>query len=65
MKWLDAFSENSARTLARRTSRRSVLAGLGSLLLGAASVPLLPVARGADAKPAGGASKADPGDPQS
>jgi methylamine dehydrogenase light chain len=72
MRWLDAFSENSARALARRTSRRSVLAGLGSFLLGAASVPLLPVARGAESKPAGGAAApsaaataADPGDPSS
>jgi len=76
MKWLDALSENSARALARRTSRRSVLAGLGTFLLGAAAVPLLPVARGADSKPAGDASgaaaapgtaapKADPGDPSS
>jgi len=29
MKWLDVFAENSARSLARRTSRRSVIAGLG------------------------------------
>jgi len=60
-------AENSARMLARRTSRRSVLAGLGTLFLGVAAVPLLPVARGADAKPAGpaGASGADPGDPSS
>src|SRR5258708_33522551 len=70
MKWLDALSENSARALARRTSRRSVLAGLGTFLLGATAVPLLPVARGADTKPAGDASgvsapKADPGDPSS
>src|SRR6266851_1998795 len=75
MKWLDTLSENSARALARRTSRRSVLAGLGSFLLGATAVPLLPVARGADTKPAGKAPgaaapgavapKADPGDPLS
>jgi methylamine dehydrogenase light chain len=76
MKWLDALSENSARALARRTSRRSVLAGLGTFLLGAAAVPLLPVARGGEPKPAGDASgaaaapgtaapKADPGDPSS
>ena len=73
MKWLDALSENSARALARRTSRRSVLAGIGTFFLGCAAVPLLPVARGADIKPAGGASGAavpgnaspDPGDPSS
>ena len=57
MKWLDAFSENSARALARRTSRRSVLAGLGSMLLGAGMVPLLPVARGAETKPGGAAPR--------
>ena len=65
MQWLDVFFESSARSLARRTSRRSVLAGLGSMLLGAGMVPLLPVARGAEAKPGGAApaSGADPGDP--
>jgi len=66
MKWLDELFEDSARSLARRTSRRSALAGLGSLLLGAGVVPLLPVARGAETRPgtspAGGA---DPGDPTS
>jgi len=65
MKWLDMFAENSARALARRTSRRSVIAGLGSLLLGTAAVPLLPVARGADTHPKGDAPDADPGDPLS
>jgi len=72
MKWLDAISEGSTRALARRTSRRSLLAGLGALLLGAAAVPLLPVARGAapaPAEPRPGAGKAaagaDPGDPAS
>ncbi len=65
MKWLDAFSENSARALARHTSRRSVLAGLGSFFLGAGCVPLLPVARGAETKLADGAPGLDPGDPSS
>ncbi|MGO9425388.1 MAG: methylamine dehydrogenase light chain, partial [Steroidobacteraceae bacterium] len=65
MKWLDALAENSARVLARRTSRRSVLGGVGAFLLGATAVPLLPVARGAETKPAGGAPGADPGDPSS
>ena len=63
MQWLDEFSEASARALARRTSRRSVLAGIGSFLLGATAVPLLPVARGAETQ--GGAGNADPGDPSS
>jgi methylamine dehydrogenase light chain len=65
MKWLDGFAEHSARTLALRTSRRHVLAGLGSFLLGAGAVPLLPVARGADTKPNPGGASSDPGDPQS
>ncbi|HUX72481.1 MAG TPA: methylamine dehydrogenase light chain [Steroidobacteraceae bacterium] len=65
MKWLDAFAENSARALARRSSRRSVLGGLGSLLLGAAAVPLLPVARGAEVKRAGAASNPHWNDPSS
>ncbi len=59
MKWIDQLVEGTARGLARRTSRRSVVTGLGGLLFGAA-VPLLPVARGADTKPG-----ADPGDPLS
>jgi methylamine dehydrogenase light chain len=63
MKWIDVILEHSARALVRRTSRRSVLAGLGSMLLGAGTVPLLPVARGADAQPAAPSSGSDPGDP--
>ena len=43
MKWLDRLAEGSVRAVARRTSRRSVLAGLGTLLVGAAAIPLLPV----------------------
>ena len=46
MKWIDRFSENSARSMARQSSRRSFVARLGTLMLGAAAVPLLPVARG-------------------
>ena len=63
MKWLDAIAELSARSLARRSSRRSVLAGMGSVLLGAAAIPLLPVARGAESKPADGSAGSD--DPSS
>jgi methylamine dehydrogenase light chain len=61
MKWLDLLAEGSARSLARRSSRRSLLGALGGLLVGVAGLPLLPVARGAT-KPAAPVS-ADPGDP--
>src|SRR5215212_6733425 len=49
MKWLDSLTESSTRSMARRTSRRSLLASLGAALMGAATLPLLPVARGAAA----------------
>lgn len=61
MKWFDALIEDSTRAVARRTSRRSLLASLGSVLIGATAVPLLPIARGASAaeKPSeGGEAKA-------
>jgi methylamine dehydrogenase light chain len=55
---IDRWFSQSARRLARRTSRRSFLTRLGALLLGGAAVPLLPVAR------AGAASRAPlPGEP--
>jgi methylamine dehydrogenase light chain len=46
--------ERGARQLARRTSRRGLLARAGSALVGAAAIPLLPVARaaGEPARPA-------------
>jgi methylamine dehydrogenase light chain len=49
MKWLDNLTTQSSRTLAQRTSRRSLLTRLGTLAVGAASIPLLPVARAAAA----------------
>lgn len=63
MSWLDSLCEQSARQLARRMSRRSMLGNLGAILVGASVVPLLPVARGAQAHRASGEVKADPGDP--
>lgn len=66
MNWIDTLAERTARALAQRTSRRSVLAGLGSLMLGASAIPLLPVARGAETKAPDAAAGADPkNDPQS
>jgi methylamine dehydrogenase light chain len=56
MRTLDQLFERSTRSLAQRTSRRSLLASLGQLLTGAALLPLLPVdragrARAAETKP--------------
>jgi methylamine dehydrogenase light chain len=45
MRSIDDLFEQSARSLARRTSRRSLLAVLGKVLTGAALFPLLPVDR--------------------
>jgi methylamine dehydrogenase light chain len=63
MRWLDTLCEQSARQLARRLSRRSVLGNLGVMLVGASLVPLLPIARGAEARRASGEPETDPGDP--
>jgi methylamine dehydrogenase light chain len=46
MQSLDRLFERSSRSLAQRTSRRSLLASLGRVLMGAALLPLLPVDRG-------------------
>jgi methylamine dehydrogenase light chain len=54
---LDKITEKMLRGLAGHTSRRSLLGVLGSLLTGAAALPLLPVARAAAAEPS---SPADP-----
>ncbi len=53
---IDRLFERSSRSLARHTSRRSLLASLGKILTGAALIPLLPIdrsssARAADASP--------------
>lgn len=50
MHLLDRAFEKSARSLAKRTSRRSVLASLGQMLTGAALLPLLPIDRTARAQ---------------
>ncbi len=43
---IDRMTERLTREAARRVGRRGFLARLGGLFVGAASVPLLPVARG-------------------
>ena len=45
MRSIDHLFEKSARSLARHTSRRSLLAALGKILTGAALIPLLPIDR--------------------
>jgi len=61
MRWFDSFAEGSARSLAKRTSRRSFIGSVGALLIGASAVPLLPVARGAAAAEAQGTKPAEAG----
>jgi methylamine dehydrogenase light chain len=47
----DALFERSSRNLARRTGRRDFLGRIGALLVGGATLPLLPIARAsADSK---------------
>ena len=52
--FFDNSIERLARTSAQRLSRRSFLATLGGVLVGAAAVPLLPVSRKAHAAEAHG-----------
>ncbi|HYC57894.1 MAG TPA: methylamine dehydrogenase light chain [Candidatus Binatia bacterium] len=44
-RWIDSMVEGASRQLARRTSRRSFLARLGTALVGGMAFPLLPVER--------------------
>lgn len=62
MKWLDTLTERSARDLARRTSRRSLLGSLSAAIVGAAVIPLLPVARGVAANTGSTDTRAKPND---
>ena len=59
MRSLDRLLENSSRSLARHTSRRSLLAMLGRMLTGAAFIPLLPVDRASRASAAEPAPNAE------
>lgn len=62
------FTERRARNIAQRTSRRSFVGTLGAALVGASTMPLLPVARASsgptgDAVPMDTGNPMDPGDP--
>jgi len=61
MNWMDKLTETSARKIAQRSSRRSILRRFGALLVGTATIPLLPVARAA--QPAPSEAPAESGDP--
>jgi methylamine dehydrogenase light chain len=63
MRSLDRLFELSTRSIAQRTSRRSLIATLGQILTGAALLPLLPVDRGSRARAA--AAKTGPGSAES
>jgi methylamine dehydrogenase light chain len=65
MRSIDRLFENSSRSLARHTSRRSMLATLGKMLTGAVLIPLLPVDRSARAEAAEPAAHADTSAPKS
>lgn len=64
MKLIDKLSEKASRGIAQRTSRRSFLSKLGAALVGASTLPLLPIARAhADVAPQTTGDPQDPGDP--
>lgn len=65
MKNLDKWTETAARGIARRSSRRGWLKGLGATLAGASTMPLLPVARASSTPDAPGAGIPETGDPDS
>lgn len=52
MNQYDNLIERWSRSLAKSVSRRSVLRSLGTLLIGTATIPLLPIARGQTQNPA-------------
>ena len=58
----DEWMARATRQLARRTSRRSLLAGIGGALLGTAAIPLLPVSRASGREPQPG--EPDPDTPE-
>src|SRR5437870_1740855 len=60
---IDRWFTQLTRTLARRTSRRSLLGQLAALLVGSAALPLLPVARVLAAAQAAAAGEPDPATP--
>jgi len=63
MSLFDDLSEHSARKVAQQTSRRGFLGRLGSLIVGGAAIPLLPVERASAASAAPAKTDSDNGYP--
>lgn len=71
--WIDKLTQKTARNVAHTTARRSFIGRFGSVLVGTAALPLLPVARASAPAAAPGESARvpaqstgsiqDPGDP--
>lgn len=60
--WLDRTTERRSRSLAQRTSRRSLLVGVGkAMLAGAITLPVLPFHCTSQAHAAGAAAAATKG----
>ncbi len=63
MKWLDSLTEKRTRSIAQHSSRRSFLGKLAGVVVGgAATIPLLPVARSSEE---GNPAPVESGDPSS
>ncbi len=63
MGWIDNITERLTRNVARQTSRRGFISRFGTVLVGGATLPLLPVARADSHSPKAAGPAADPGDP--
>ena len=63
LNWLDNKAQSTTRSIARDTSRRSLLGKLGTTLVGASLLPVLPVARAASGEAQSGLKEV--GDDQS
>lgn len=64
MSWFDRLTQKTARSIAQRTSRRSFLATLGASVIGASTLPLLPVARASSGADSARVPKQTTGNPQ-
>ena len=64
MSGIDGLIERYARGLARRSDRRGFLARLGTVIVGSAALPLLPIARGLAAAPTNGAAPPEVAGPE-